>query len=287
MGGDDAPANMGAAESVFFGGAACVLAVNFTHPIETVKTRMQVTGDGITGTCRGLMANEGVLAFWKGIPAAWGREALYASIKVGGYVPIRDALGADKPNASFFLKFVAGSAAAGLGAIVGNPFDVLKTQMQTNKDKKGISMGSLGRDMYAKGGISAFYRGAEVNVMRACVLGGTKMACYDQSKSALVTATGWNRKDVKTSFVASVIAGFAMTITVAPFDMVRTKLQNQPADQKIYEGFVDCVVKVFKQDGPGAFYRGFIPIWARFAPSATLQLLFYEYLVRSAGYKGI
>ena len=37
--------------------------------------------------------------------------------------------------------------------------------------------------------------------------------------------------------------------TVAPFDMVRTKLMNQPPDAKIYSGFIDCVVKLVAKDG--------------------------------------
>lgn len=43
-------------------------------------------------------------------------------------------------------------------------------------------------------GISGFYRGLEANIMRACVLNGTKMACYDTIKGHVVEATGWTRK---------------------------------------------------------------------------------------------
>lgn len=66
------------------GGTSAVFAVNFTHPIETVKTRMQVSGRGIGETVSGLYAKEGIGAFWKGIVFAWGREISYTSIKLGG-----------------------------------------------------------------------------------------------------------------------------------------------------------------------------------------------------------
>ena len=69
-----------------------------------------------------------------------------------------------------------------------------------------------------------------------------------------------------------------MATTVAPFDMVRTKLMNQPADAKVYSGFVDCIVKIVAKGGPGALYAGFIPIWARFAPTTCLQLVIFEQL---------
>jgi len=90
------------------GGLSAVFAVNFTHPIETVKTRMQVSGAGLGGTISGLMAKEGIAAFWKGIVFAWGRELSYTSIKLGAYAPVRDALGAGK-DAPFYLKFLAGA----------------------------------------------------------------------------------------------------------------------------------------------------------------------------------
>jgi hypothetical protein len=70
-------------ESMACGGAAAAFAVNFTHPIELVKTRMQVSGAGIGETVAGVMKNGGVGAFWKGLPFGWGRELSYTSIKLG------------------------------------------------------------------------------------------------------------------------------------------------------------------------------------------------------------
>jgi hypothetical protein len=81
-------------ESIALGGASCVFTVNFTHPIELVKTRMQVSGNGLGATVGSTFAKEGAGAFWKGIVWAWGREASYASIKLGAYAPVRDAIGA-------------------------------------------------------------------------------------------------------------------------------------------------------------------------------------------------
>ena len=108
------------------------------------------------------------------------------------------------------------------------------------------------------------------------------MACYDQSKSLIKENVGLN--GVPLQAAASFVAGFFMTCTVAPFDICRTRLMNQPADQpKIYHKITDTFVKIATQEGPAALWRGFIPMWARIAPTTTLQLLFFEKFAALAG----
>jgi hypothetical protein len=82
-------------------------------------------------------------------------------------------------------------------------------------------------------------------------------------------------KTVLADFVAAFGAGFFMTCTVAPFDKIRTRLMNQPPDAKIYSGFVDCLIKIVRAEGPAGLYAGFIPIWARFAPTTSMQLVIF------------
>lgn len=276
----------GLLESMALGGTAASFAVNFTHPIETVKTRMQVSNVGLGPTISGIAQKEGVTAFWKGLPFAFGRELSYTSIKLGAYAPVRDALGAGGKDAPIYLKFLAGAITGGVGSIVGNPFDVMKTLSQTNKEKS-VSLTKLVSDMYSKQGIGGFYRGVQVNIARACVLNATKMGCYDLTKGYVTSTTGWTRKDPRTAFCSAFVAGFFMTCTVAPWDMIRTKLMSQPTDAKIYDGFTDCLVKTVKADGVLSLWRGFAPIWARFAPQATLQLLTIEFLYECFGLKSI
>jgi len=271
--------NVGAA------GSSAVITVTAIHPIDVVKTRLQVSGEGggrnykalgIGGSVKVIATEEGIASFWKGIGAAWMREASYTSLRLGLYDPIKKAMGVT-PDSHFVLKFTAGSLAGGLGSVVGNPFDVLKTRMMAAEGKEPPAIGKAASELYAAQGISGFYRGIEANIMRAMVLNGTKMACYDQIKG-MITSSGVVPKGLPTQFCAAFSAGFFMATTVAPFDMVRTKLMNQPPDAKVYSGFVDCIVKIVSKDGPGALYAGFIPIWARFAPTTCLQLIIFEQL---------
>ncbi|KAL3787485.1 hypothetical protein HJC23_001135 [Cyclotella cryptica] len=273
-------------QSTVLGGTAAMFAVNFTHPIELVKTRVQVSNEGILSTCTSTMRHEGLSAFWKGIPWAYCREGSYTAIRLGAYAPVRDAIGAGSPDAPASMKFLAGAITGAVGSIAGNPFDVLKTLSQTNKSES-VPLMSLVGQMYRDQGISGFYRGVQVNVVRAITLNATNMGVYDIGKGYVVESTGWARNSPKTAFCSSFLAGFFMTVTVAPFDRIRTKLMNQPTNAKLYEGMTDCFVKTVREEGPLSLWRGFIPIWARFAPMATMQLLSIEFLYASFGFKSI
>jgi hypothetical protein len=219
-----------------------------------------------------------------GIGPAWMREASYTSLRLGLYGPIKHVLGVKK-NSNFFLKFSAGSLAGAIGSTVGNPFDVLKTRMMASEGKSPPSMVQAASTLYKQQGIMGFYRGIEANVMRAMVLNGTKMACYDQIQG-MIKESGVIPAGLATQFCAAFCAGFFMAVTVSPFDMVRTRLMNQPADAKIYNGFIDCTMKIIAKDGPGGLYAGFVPIWARFAPTTTLQLVIFEQVKPIFGVEG-
>lgn len=138
---------------------------------------------------------------------------------------------------------------------MGNPFDVCKTMAQANSGK-ALPLSTLVGNLYRDQGIAGFYRGLQANIGRACVLNATKMGVYDIAKGYVTNSSGWDRKDPRTVFCSGMVSGFFMTCTVAPWDMIRTKLMNQPTDKKIYNGFVDCLVKTVKEGGVTSLWRG-------------------------------
>lgn len=276
---------MDALKSVAAGGSAAVFTVSFIHPIDVVKTRMQVSGDGVSGghnykklgafkSVTTIAGEEGIRAFWKGIGAAWMREASYTSLRLGLYGPIKQAMGLTN-DSNFLLKFSAGSLSGALGSLAGNPFDVVKTRMMANPTVLP-PISQCFRELHSAEGMGGFYRGLQANVMRAMVLNGTKMACYDTIKGYLVDNGIVPKTGVVKDFGGAMGAGFFMTCTVAPFDKIRTRLMNQPVDRPpIYTGFLDCFKKIVAAEGPTGLWAGFIPIWSRFAPTTTMQLVIF------------
>lgn len=178
----------------------------------------------MSGVIKTIATEEGLGSFYKGIGAAMMREASYTSLRLGLYEPMKGVTGADQPGAGMLSKFLAGALAGGIGSCVGNPFDVLKTRMMANEGADA-SVSHFAREVYAANGIGGFYKGIQANVMRACVLNATKMGTYDICKN-LIKDKGIAKEGIKLQFMSAVTAGFFMTCTVSPFDIIRTRLMN-------------------------------------------------------------
>jgi hypothetical protein len=74
------------------------------------------------GTTSKMVGEEGLTSLWKGVNAAWLREASYTSLRLGLYEPIKIVIGED----TFVQMFVAGSVAGAIGSVAGNPWDLIK-----------------------------------------------------------------------------------------------------------------------------------------------------------------
>ena len=91
-------------KNIFCAGGAAVITVSFIHPIDVVKTRLQISGEagregktytGVGDVIKTVSSEEGASAFYKGIGAAWMREASYTSLRLGLYEPMKSVTGAD------------------------------------------------------------------------------------------------------------------------------------------------------------------------------------------------
>jgi len=81
--------------SIATAGTAAVITVNFVHPIDTIKTRLQISGEKGRSTIqytnsfhamKVISQEGGMRAFYKGIQAAWLRESVYTSLRLGNRV---------------------------------------------------------------------------------------------------------------------------------------------------------------------------------------------------------
>lgn len=269
-------------------GLGAAVAETVTLPADCVKVRLQVQQAAVQGSAPKYsgfadcllqtIRQEGVTALWKGLVPALTRQVSYTSLSLVIYEPIRDfygpLLGTVDGGLTFAQRLAAGGTAGGLAIAVFNPAEVVKTQCQTQMGPS-IGMGTIIARVWAKDGLSGFWAGVRPNVARTFLVNAAELGTYDEAKSHLRPILG---DGLLTHVSASGCAGFISACVSTPADVVKTRLMNSAGGEKQYHGMFHAGYRIFLDEGPGALYKGFLPICMRKVIWCGVFFVMYERL---------
>jgi len=276
------------------GGLAGMTATTVIQPIDMIKVRLQLAGEGIkTGpkptplsVAREVIAAGKVMDLYTGLSAGLLRQAVYTTARLGFFDTFMKSLtrrAAEKGNKiGFAERAAAGLSAGGLAAMIGNPADLALIRMQSDGLKPLAARANYTSVIDAltriskTEGVAALWSGAYPTVVRAMALNFGQLAFFSEAKQRLKdTSLG----PYTQTLTASAIAGFFASFFSLPFDFVKTRLQKQtkkPDGTVYYKGMVDTFRKVAKEEGVLRFYRGFATYYVRIAPHAYVLPLSFD-----------
>lgn len=135
-------------------------------------------------------------------------------------------------------------------------------------------------------GMLGLWRGVGAAVPRVTVGSAAQLATFTSAK-AWVQDQQWFLEDSWLATLAGgMISSIAVVAVMAPFDVVSTRLYNQPVDRagrgQLYGGLTDCLVKTCQQEGPLALYKGVGPAYLRLGPHTILSMFFWDELRKLA-----
>ncbi|CAG0882194.1 unnamed protein product [Darwinula stevensoni] len=129
---------------------AASLAEIVTFPLDLVKTRLQIQGEGgkphphrgFLTTSLGVIRDEGPLKLWRGLTPAIYRHVLYSGIRLSVYERLRERGLGRNPDGSFPLwkSVIAGMTAGACGQFIASPADLVKVQMQTEGRRRLLGL---------------------------------------------------------------------------------------------------------------------------------------------------
>ncbi|XP_074034840.1 uncoupling protein 4A isoform X2 [Leptinotarsa decemlineata] len=291
--------------------AAAFNAEFVTYPLDLVKTRLQIQGEqskngklgqtpyrGMIKTALGITREEGIRKLWQGVHAAFFRHLIYSGTRIITYKALKDAFIKRHPEQTYFPLWqsaLCGVSAGAFAQYLASPTDLLKVQLQMEGKRRLLGLpprvngiADAFQKVWSAGGIRGLWKGSVPNVQRAALVNLGDLTTYDTAKRVIMRHT-----DLPDNYVlhilASSCAGFVAASMGTPADVIKTRVMNQPLDEKgrglLYTSSVDCLRKTIKQESLGALYKGFIPIWMRMAPWSLTFWLTYEEVVKLMGAK--
>ncbi|KAH9498438.1 hypothetical protein Btru_008254 [Bulinus truncatus] len=254
----------GAVEFILGGLATCGAGF-FTNPLEVVKTRMQLQGElqahgqysvhyrNAFHAFVTIARNDGILALQSGlVPAIWYQFFMNGT-RLGTY-QIQANLGLTKDkngNHSFPRSVIAGALAGCVGAIVGSPFYMVKTHLQAKANKEIAvghqhpheSMSHAIKTIYKDHGAFGLWRGVSGAIMRVTVGSAAQLSTFSESKNMIDKFKVFKPNSFMTTFSASMVSGIFVTVFMTPFDVISTRLYNQPVTTAGKDSYQKKVIK--------------------------------------------
>eukprot|EP00919_Chromeraceae_sp_WS-2016_P056764 GHVR01134659.1.p1 GENE.GHVR01134659.1~~GHVR01134659.1.p1 ORF type:complete len:319 (+),score=55.00 GHVR01134659.1:605-1561(+) len=251
----------------------------FVHPVDSLKTRMQLANEGgkkgynsLPHALKTIFKTEGPFALYGGLSAGLTRQATYTALRAGLYQIFRDkgseALSIKDGPSATALRAGCGLMSGAISATICCPVEVALVRMQADgrnpvAERRGYTnvFNAISR-IVKEEGLATCWRGSNPTVVRAMVVNMVQLATYDEAKD-------WYKRYLSgfpLHVAASVTSGFFFSASSLPFDVVKVRMQNQKLledGSKLYSGVFQTFKYIKTTEGIGALWRGFVPYFGR------------------------
>jgi len=178
-------------------------------------------------------------------------------------------------------SFIAGGFGGIAAVLVGHPFDLTKTRLQTAPP--GAYKGAIDvvKQAVARDGPRGLYRGVVPPLLGVTPMFAVSFWGYDMGKKAIYAATP-NRTTQSLSTTELAAAGFLSavptTLVAAPVERAKVLLQvqGQGGSEQKYKGVFDVFRHLYREGGLRSVFRGSLATLMRDGPGSAAYFAAYE-----------
>lgn len=279
----------------------------FTHPIDTVKAKIQVeTGKSkILNVFQTTMKNEGLRGLYKGLPVSIVGSMPASVLYFGSYEWAKKKLLTFKnfSQGEFLMYFLGGMFAETISCLIYVPVDVIKERRQVQNNLKSYAYKSdldalvtilnqeklrglykaYGATVLSFGPMSAFYfmfyeyfKGFFVRNDAKIYIQRVKKEEVDKLRDMKLDIS------FSQSLVCSALAGALASLITNPLDLVKLRMQVQRAsesyrtDKAVYKNLAQGIQLIAKTEGVGGLYKGSIARALYHTPTTAISMSILE-----------
>jgi solute carrier family 25 folate transporter 32 len=182
---------------------------------------------------------------------------------------------------------LSGMSASILNTIILYPLDVVKTRFQvhdgrrTNVTRYTSTLSAL-RGIFHQEGVRGLYKGSAAAILGASISWGIYLYVYNKLKTEMEDKA--QKKSISHTLICGVAAGAVTAVMTNPIWVVKTRMQihyNNPNHHSLhYKGLIDAFVRIRREEGFRAYYKGIVPALLA-SYHGAVQFAVYETVMHS------
>jgi solute carrier family 25, member 33/36 len=163
-----------------------------------------------------------------------------------------------------FASLLAGGLAGALSATITCPMEVVKTHLQASKGGSQVAVAAaatgpfaVARNIARVEGVRGFFRGLVPTLVGILPARSTYFWAYSTTKSTLSARFG---ESSPVHMASAAVAGIVSNTLTNPIWLMKSRVQLQAGasatNPRVYRGYADAVVKIFREEGIRGFFKG-------------------------------
>ncbi|KAG9279209.1 mitochondrial thiamine pyrophosphate carrier [Astyanax mexicanus] len=286
-------------EAALAGSAAGMVTRAIISPLDVVKIRFQLQIErvssrkpqgkysGLLQASRCILTEEGLPAFWKGHIPAQLLSVCYGAVQFASFEALTELVHKNTSYNSQMagVHFLCGGLAACSATVACQPLDTLRTRFAAQGEPKVYrTLRHAVVTMYRQEGALTFYRGLTPTLVAVFPYAGLQFFFYNIFKKLLDNDSTKSKGGLQSLLSGSAAGVISKTLTY-PFDLFKKRLQVGGFEQarmhfgqvRTYRGFMDCAMRILKEEGLRGFFKGLSPSLLKAAVSTGLTFFWYEF----------
>jgi len=178
------------------------------------------------------------------------------------------------------VKWINGSL-AGMGAsTIVQPLDLVKNRMQVSVEGKYSSSASVLFQVASKEGIFKLYDGLTAAYLRQLTYGGARLSMYHTLYEKFSSDNGKTPPSFGVKLSIGLASGAVGAFVGTPSEVALIRMTSDgnapPSQRRNYRNVFDALVRIFREEGVTALWRGAVPTIQRAMVVTGTQLSSYS-----------
>uniref|UniRef100_A0A0K0F8I0 Citrate transport protein n=1 Tax=Strongyloides venezuelensis TaxID=75913 RepID=A0A0K0F8I0_STRVS len=272
-------------KGIVIGGLTGAIEICITYPTEYVKTQLQLDERSVLPKYKGpidcvkqTVHNHGFFGLYRGLSVLLYGSIPKSSFRFGTFEYLKGKVMDDKGNLTPIQRLYCGLGAGFSEAFfVVTPMETVKVKFindQTLKEPKFKGFFHGVRCIVRQEGMKGLYQGLTATMAKQGSNQAIRFFVMETLKDWY--RDGDNTKSISKPIVGmmGVLAGAASVYGNTPIDVVKTRMQS--LERHKYKSTLDCAIKIWKNEGFFAFYKGTVPRLSRVCLDVGITFVIYD-----------
>ncbi|KAG0368409.1 mitochondrial carrier domain-containing protein [Gamsiella multidivaricata] len=279
------------AAKLVFGGLGCMIAVVFTHPVDVIKTRLQLQGEAqvqiphaqvpLSSSSPGAALSgagriKGMSMTSTSVHSALLSSSSGSHLAFSPTVPVSNTI--HHRDAGLLVHETMKPAMATTATAATTTTSTAAAGMTPSRTLK---LFPLLREIQRSEGPRVFMSGLGAAVLRESIYSTIRFGSYDLFKGIYSGMGSGMRGGEETTTVVKLLSGLTSgmigSVIANPTDLIKVRLQAYwPSGKARYASIADACKSIYVEEGLPGLYRGVVPTAARAMVVTASQLASYD-----------